>query len=124
LESIGVKQLVVVPAAAMAKNACKDEKAKFCNDAKAAGRGVNDCLKEPQRRAGPGGLKGTARRAERGQTGKEGKKGEKKNGEAKPAESKLAAEKPAETKPADTMKPADESKPSEQASPGGAETKP
>ena len=51
-----MKQLValvmiafLVPATAsvaFAKNACKEEKAKFCKDAKAAGKKVNDCLKE------------------------------------------------------------------------------
>ena len=51
-----MKQLValvmiafLVPATAtvaFAKNACKDEKAKFCKDAKTAGKKVNDCLKE------------------------------------------------------------------------------
>ena len=51
-----MKQLValvmiafLVPATAtvaFAKNACKGEKAKFCKDAKTAGKKVNDCLKE------------------------------------------------------------------------------
>src|SRR5262245_12693450 len=51
-----MKQLVaivmiafLVPATAtvaFAKNPCKEDKAKFCKDAKAAGKKVNDCLKE------------------------------------------------------------------------------
>jgi hypothetical protein len=37
----------LVPAtAAIAKSLCKEDKAKFCKDAKASGKKVNDCLKE------------------------------------------------------------------------------
>ena len=51
-----MKQLVafvmiafLVPATAtvaFAKNPCKEDKAKFCKDAKAAGKKIADCLKE------------------------------------------------------------------------------
>ena len=51
-----MKQLVafvmiafLVPATAtvaFAKNPCKEDKAKFCKDAKTAGKKVTDCLKE------------------------------------------------------------------------------
>ena len=41
-----VMMALLVPTAAYAKNPCKDDKVKFCKDAKAAGTKVNDCLRQ------------------------------------------------------------------------------
>src|SRR5262249_3050997 len=41
-----VMMAFLVPAAAYAKNPCKDDKVKFCADAKKAGTKVNDCLRQ------------------------------------------------------------------------------
>ena len=59
-----MKQLValvmiafLVPATAtvaFAKNPCKEEKDKFCKDAKAAGKKLRDCLKEHSAELSPG----------------------------------------------------------------------
>ena len=59
-----MKQLVafvmiafLVPATAtvaFAKNPCKEDKAKFCKDAKAAGKKIADCLKEHSAELSPG----------------------------------------------------------------------
>ena len=84
-----MKQLVafvmiafLVPATAtvaFAKNPCKEDKAKFCKDAKAAGKKIADCLKEhsaeltpackeePRQAEGPGPRKEEGR--EEGQEG-------------------------------------------------------
>jgi hypothetical protein len=132
LELIGMKQLIaliiiafLVPTtAAMAKSPCKEDKAKFCKDAKAGGKKVNDCLKEHSAELAPA-CKEFLDKPKEAKPGKEGKKGKKSEG--KPVEGK-----PAEEKPADAMKPAEtkptepapsESPPSEPASPGGAESK-
>jgi hypothetical protein len=86
----------LVPTAAMAKNtACKEDKTKFCKDAKASGKKVNDCLKEHI--------------SEVSAACKESLD--------KPKEAKAP-------KPADASKPAEEEKPATSASPGAAETKP
>jgi hypothetical protein len=124
LESIRMKQLIalimiafLVPTAAMAKSsACKEDKAKFCKDAKAAGKKVRDCLKEHSAEVTPA-CKESLDKPKEAKPGKEkGKKqGLKTNSEgAKPAEA---------AKPAEPAKPAEETKPTEPASPGGAETK-
>ena len=85
----------LVPAtAAMAKSPCKDDKAKFCKDAKASGKKVNDCLKDHSAELAPAC----------------------KEFLDKPQE---AEAKPAETKPAEPA--ASGSPPAPPASPGGAE---
>jgi hypothetical protein len=111
-----MKQLValvmiafLVPATAtvaFAKNACKEEKAKFCKDAKAAGKKVNDCLKEHIAEVSPA-CKEQLEKPQEPKTDKE------KTGE-KPAETKPAETKPVEPAPSETP-------PSPPASPGGAE---
>ena len=110
---------LVPTTAALAKSPCKDDKAKFCKDAKAAGKKVNDCLKEHSAELAPA-CKEFLDKPKEAKPGKEGKKGKKTEG--KPAEEKPAdAMKPAETKPAEPAP--SESPPSEPASPGGAESK-
>lgn len=92
----------LVPTAALAKNnACKEDKTKFCKDAKASGKKVKDCLKEHI--------------SEVSAACKESLE--------KPKDAKVA--KSAEAmKPAEPAKPAEETKPATPASPGAAETKP
>jgi hypothetical protein len=126
-----MKQLValvmiafLVPATAtvaFAKNPCKDDKAKFCKDAKAAGKKVNDCLKEhiaevsaacKEQLEKPKEPKTDQEKAERKIKNKD-KERPKADGE-KPAETKPAETKPTETAPPDSAPPA---------SPGGAESK-
>jgi hypothetical protein len=118
-----MKQLVafvmiafLVPATAtvaFAKNPCKEDKAKFCKDAKAAGKKVGDCLKEHSADL-------TAACKESLDKPKDpAKKAEKK--------AKKAGDKPAEAKPADKpadTKPAEGAAPAEPAAPGSGETKP
>src|SRR4029077_6166049 len=94
---------------AFAKNPCKEDKAKFCKDAKAAGKKVKDCLKEHIAEVTP---------ACKEQLEKPKEEGAKKD-EAKPTEEKPAETKPAETKPAEPAP--SESPPSPPAAPGGAE---
>jgi hypothetical protein len=128
-----MKQLValvmiafLVPATAtvaFAKNPCKEDKAKFCKDAKAAGKKVNDCLKEHIAEVTPA-CKEQLEKPKEPKTDKEKaerkikKEGAKKD-EAKPTEEKPAETKPAETKPAEPAP--SESPPSPPAAPGGAE---
>jgi hypothetical protein len=128
-----MKQLValvmiafLVPATAtvaFAKNPCKEDKAKFCKDAKAAGKKVNDCLKEHIAEVTPA-CKEQLEKPKEPKTDKEQaerkikKEGAKKD-EAKPTEEKPAETKPAETKPAEPAP--SESPPSPPAAPGGAE---
>jgi hypothetical protein len=126
-----MKQLValvmiafLVPATAtvaFAKNPCKDDKAKFCKDAKAAGKKVNDCLKEhiaevsaacKEQLEKPKEAKTDQEKAERKIKNKD-KDRPKAEGE-KPAETKPAETKPTETAPPESAPPA---------SPGGAESK-
>jgi hypothetical protein len=114
----------LVPATAtvaFAKNPCKDDKAKFCKDAKAAGKKVNDCLKEhiaevspacKEQLEKPKEPKTDQEKAERKIKNKD-KERPKAEGE-KPAETKPAETKPTETAPSDTAPPAQ---------PGGAEDK-
>jgi hypothetical protein len=128
-----MKQLValvmiafLVPATAtvaFAKNPCKEDKAKFCKDAKAAGKKVSDCLKEHIAEVTPA-CKEQLEKPKEPKTDKEKaerkikKEGAKKD-EAKPTEEKPAETKPAETKPAEPAP--SESPPSPPAAPGGAE---
>ena len=122
-----MKQLValvmisfLVPATAsvaFAKNACKGEKAKFCKDAKAAGKKVNDCLKEHIAEVSPA-CKEQLEKPKEPKTDKE--KAEKK---AKKDEAKPSGEKPAETKPAESAPPSSETPPAAPASPGATESK-
>ncbi len=128
-----MKQLValvmiafLVPATAtvaFAKNPCKEDKAKFCKDAKAAGKKVKDCLKEHIAEVTPA-CKEQLEKPKEPKTDKEKaerkikKEGAKKD-EAKPTEEKPAETKPAETKPAEPAP--SESPPSPPAAPGGAE---
>lgn len=94
----------LVPTAAMAKNsACKEDKTKFCKDAKSSGKKVRDCLKEHI-----------------GEVSAACKESLAKPKEAKPDKAKKQESKT----PGEGAKPADEAKPSAPASPGGAETKP
>ncbi len=125
-----MKQLValvmiafLVPATAtvaFAKNACKEEKAKFCKDAKAAGKKVNDCLKEHIAEVSPA-CKEQLEKPKEPKTDKEKaeKKIKNKDADRKTGE-KPAEEKPAETKPAESA-PSSETPPAAPASPGGAE---
>jgi hypothetical protein len=109
---------LVPTTAALAKNACKDDKTKFCKDAKATGKKVRDCLKEHSAELSPAckesldkpvsDAEKKAKKAKKGQTGE-------KAGDHKPAD----AMKPTETKPAESA-PSD-TPPSAPASPGGAE---
>ena len=128
-----MKQLValvmiafLVPATAtvaFAKNPCKEDKAKFCKDATAAGKKVNDCLKEHIAEVTPA-CKEQLEKPKEPTTDKEKaerkikKEGAKKD-ESKPTEGKPAETKPAETKPAEPAP--SESPPSPPAAPGGAE---
>jgi hypothetical protein len=114
----------LVPATAtmaFAKNACKDDKTKFCKDAKTAGKKVNDCLKEHIAEVSAA-CKEQLDKPKAPKTDKEKADKKIKNKDAdrnkgeKPAESKPAETKPAEPAPS-------ESPPSPPASPGGAEDK-
>ena len=123
-----MKQLValvmiafLVPATAtvaFAKNPCKEDKAKFCKDAKAAGKKVNDCLKEHIAEVTPA-CKEQLEKPKEPKTDKEKAEEGAKKDEAKPTEEKPAETKPAETKPAEPAP--SESPPSPPAAPGGAE---
>ena len=128
-----MKQLValvmiafLVPATAtvaFAKNPCKEDKAKFCKDAKAAGKKVNDCLKERIAEVTPA-CKEQLEKPKEPKTDKEKAERKIKKEGAKKDEAKPTEEKPAETKPAETkpVEPApSESPPSPPAAPGGAE---
>ena len=130
-----MKQLValvmiafLVPATAtvaFAKNPCKEDKVKFCKDAKAAGKKVSDCLKEHSAELAPACKEFVDKPKEgKSEADKAAKRAEKR---AKKAADKPAGDKPAEMqpedKPADTA-PAEGTAPAEPAAPGGAETKP
>jgi hypothetical protein len=128
-----MKQLValvmiafLVPATAtvaFAKNPCKEDKAKFCKDAKAAGKKVNDCLKEHIVEVTPA-CKEQLEKPKEPKTDKEKAERKIKKEGAKKDEAKPTEEKPAETKPAETkpVEPApSESPPSPPGAPGGAE---
>ena len=123
-----MKQLValvmiafLVPATAtvaFAKNPCKEDKAKFCNDAKAAGKKVKDCLKEHIAEVTPA-CKEQLEKPKEPKTDKEKAERKIKKEGAKKDEAKPTEEKPAETKPAEPAP--SESPPSPPAAPGGAE---
>jgi len=125
-----MKQLVafvmiafLVPAiatVAFAKNPCKEDKAKFCKDAKTAGKKVTDCLKEHSAEVTPACKEYLDKPKEEKDKDKEARKAKK----GKKDEGKPAGDKPAEAKPVD--KPAEGAAPpaSDPAAPGGAETKP
>ena len=123
-----MKQLValvmiafLVPATAsvaFAKNPCKEEKDKFCKDAKAAGKKLRECLKEHSSELSPACKEFVDKPKEpKSDAEKAAKKAEKK---AK----KAAGEKPAEAKPEDKPAEGATPAPSDPAAPGGAETKP
>ena len=129
-----MKQLVafvmiafLVPATAtvaFAKNPCKEDKAKFCKDAKAAGKKIADCLKEHSAELTPACKENLDKPKDPEREKKKAEKKAKKAAEGKsgdkPAGDKPAGDKPAGDKPAEGAAPA----PSEPAAPGGAETKP
>jgi len=124
-----MKQLVafvmiafLVPATAtvaFAKNPCKEDKAKFCKDAKTAGKKVTDCLKEHSAEVTPACKEYLDKPKEEKDKDKEARKAKK----GKKDEGKPAGDKPAEAKPVD--KPAEGAAPvpAEPAAPGGAESK-
>lgn len=130
LESIGMKKLVafvmiafLVPATvtvALAKNPCKEDKAKFCKDAKAAGKGkLTECLTEHKAELAPACKEWLDKPKESRDKDKEARKEKK----AKKEEAKPAGDKPAEAKPADKPAEGATTAPSEPAAPGGAEDK-
>ncbi len=110
---------LVPTTAALAKNPCKDEKTKFCKDAKSAGKKIRDCLKEHSAELAPACKewldKPVSAADKQANKAKKGKKDEGQKAGDKPAD----AVKPTETKPAEQA-PSD-TPPSEPASPGGAE---
>jgi len=119
-----MKQLVaivmiafLVPATAtvaFAKNPCKDDKAKFCKDAKTAGKKVNDCLKEHIAEVSAA-CKEQLEKPKEPKTDQE--KAERKIKNKDKDRPKAEGEKPTETKPTETAPSAPP------ASPGGAEDK-
>ena len=104
-----MKQLVafvmiafLVPATAtvaFAKNPCKEDKAKFCKDAKAAGKKIADCLKEHSAELTPACKENLDKPKD---PEREKKKAEKK---AKKAAEGKTGDKPAGDKPAETTSP-------------------
>ena len=111
----------LVPATAtvaFAKNACKEDKTKFCKDAKTAGKKVNDCLREHIAEVSPA-CKEQLDKPKEPKTDKEKADKKIKNKDR----AKANGDKPAETKPAETKpaEPPSETPPSPPASPGGAE---
>ena len=122
-----MKQLValvmiafLVPATAtvaFAKNPCKDDKAKFCKDAKTAGKKVADCLKEHSAEVSPA-CKEYLDKPKEPKTDKE--RADKKIKNKDKDRPKAEGEKPAETKPAEPTETAPSAPP---ATPGGAEDK-
>ena len=129
-----MKQLVafvmiafLVPATAtvaFAKNPCKEDKAKFCKDAKAAGKKIADCMKEHTAELTPACKEELAKPKDPDREKKKAEKKAKKGAEGKtgdkPAGDKPAGDKPAETKPAEGTAPP----PADSAAPGSGETKP
>jgi hypothetical protein len=133
LEWIGMKQLVafvmiafLVPATAtvaFAKSPCKEDKVKFCKDAKAAGKKTADCLKEHTAELTPACKEELAKPKDPDREKKKAEKKAKKAAEGKTGD-KPAGDKPAETKPADKPAEGTAPPPADPAAPGGAETKP
>ena len=131
-----MKQLVafvmiafLVPATAtvaFAKSPCKEDKAKFCKDAKAAGKKIADCLKEHSAELTPACKESLDKPKDPEREKKKAeKKAEKKAKKAADGKSgnKPAGDKPAESKPADKPTEGATTAPSEPAAPGGAEDK-
>ena len=107
----------VTATVALAKNPCKEDKIKFCKDAKAAGKGkLTECLTEHKAELAPACKEWLDQPKEAREKDKEARKEKK----AKKEEAKPAGDKPAEAKTDD--KPADSgaTAPSEPAAPGGA----
>ena len=116
-----MKQLVafvmiafLVPATAtvaFAKNPCKEDKAKFCKDAKAAGKKIADCLKEHSAELTPA-CKEFARQAEgpgvakRRRPRRRPRRRQKARRVTSPQATSRQRTKPAETKPAEGATPA------------------
>jgi len=133
-----MKQLVafvmiafLVPATAtvaFAKNPCKEDKAKFCKDAKAAGKKIADCMKEHTAELTPACKEELAKPKDPDREKKKAEKKAKKGAEGKtgdkPAGDKPAGDKPAETKPADKPAEGTAPPPADPAAPGSGETKP
>jgi hypothetical protein len=126
-----VMMAVLVPAAAYAKNPCKDDKVKFCKDVKASGGKVNDCLREHVNEVAPAckeqlakPKEGKPSKAEKKTKGKEaGDTTKSENAPKKATEPAATGTKPAETPPAETTPPATTPPATTPASPGGAESK-
>lgn len=124
-----MKQLVaivmiafLVPATAtvaFAKNPCKEDKAKFCKDAKAAGKKVADCLKEHSAEVSPA-CKEYLDKPKEPKTDKE--RADKKIKNKDKDRPKAEGEKPAEAPAAET-KPPETAPSTPPATPGGAEDK-
>lgn len=124
-----MKQLVaivmiafLVPATAtvaLAKNPCKEDKAKFCKDAKAAGKKVADCLKEHSAEVSPA-CKEYLDKPKEPKTDKE--RADKKIKNKDKDRPKAEGEKPAEAPAAET-KPPETAPSTPPATPGGAEDK-
>lgn len=124
-----MKQLVaivmiafLVPATAtvaFAKNPCKEDKAKFCKDAKAAGKKVADCLKEHSAEVSPA-CKEYLDKPKEPKTDKE--RADKKIKNKDKDRPKAEGEKPAEA-PAAQTKPTETAPSTPPATPGGAEDK-
>ena len=105
-----MKQLVafvmiafLVPATAtvaFAKNPCKEDKAKFCKDAKAAGKKIADCLKEHSAELTPACKEILDKPKDPEREKKKAEKKAKKAAEGKTGD-KPAGDKPAEAKPTD-----------------------
>ena len=104
-----MKQLVafvmiafLVPATAtvaFAKNPCKEDKAKFCKDAKAAGKKIADCLKEHSAELTPACKESLDKPKDPEREKKKAEKKAKKAAEGKSGD-KPAGDKPAGDKPA------------------------
>ena len=113
----------LVPATAtvaLAKNPCKEDKIKFCKDAKAAGKGkLTECLTEHKAELTPACKEWLDKPKEAREKDKEARKEKK----AKKEEAKPAGDKPAEAKSDDNPADGAATAPSEPAAPGGAEDK-
>ena len=104
---------------ALAKNPCKEDKAKFCKDAKTAGKKVADCLKEHSAEVSPA-CKEYLDKPKEPKTDKE--RADKKIKNKDKERPKTEGEKPAEAPAAET-KPTEPAPSTPPATPGGAEDK-
>ena len=110
----------VTATVALAKNPCKEDKIKFCKDAKAAGKGkLTECLTEHKAELAPACKEWLDKPKEAREKEQEAKKEKK----AKKEEAKPAGDKPAEAKTDDKPAEGAATAPSEPAAPGGAEDK-